>query len=134
MPAGKFNGNNVYGTNSVALWLVAAVGLGLVAYGGYGWYRATQLTPAQLSGSVELNYQLDVARERRETGGAFEPSEEWAAQQRAEVRAELEALIKKEKDEAQSWLIAGIGALIFSLGRMFMAPMLSRRLQGRTGK
>lgn len=108
----------------MTLWLIVAIGFGLIGYGAYQWFHRTQLSDKQLAGSVELNYQMDIARMRRQDDdGKLNISEEWKRKHRAAIREQIQARLQKERDTAQSWMIAGLAALIFSLGRIFLIPL-----------
>lgn len=115
------------GRQSVALWLIALIGLGLVAYGGYRWYTAE---PALDAGgqelAVELAYQADVAKMREQMDGDWSPSDEWERNRRAAIREEVAAENERQSEHGRSWMIAGLAALIFSFGRMFAAPLFRR--------
>lgn len=120
--------NALYGRNSVTLWIIAAIGVGLIGYGAYQWLYRTQLTPAQLEGSVELNYQLDLATMRAQSkDGKLNVNKAWERQHRDAIRAQIQAHMAKQRDTARSWALAGLAAIIFSLGRIFLVPMFQKR-------
>lgn len=118
----------MYGRKSVTLWVIAAVGVGLIGYGAQLWLNRTQLSPQQMAGSVELNYQLDIATMRAHSeDGKLNLSDAWKQKHREAIHQELKAQLQKERDTAQSWMLAGLAALIFSMGRIFLVPMFQRR-------
>lgn len=108
----------------MALWLIAAIGVGLIIYGGYQWYNLDELNPEQMKSSVELNYRMDIERMRAQAeDGELNLSEDWKDKHREAIREELEANMEKERETARSWMLAGLAALIFSLGRIFIVPL-----------
>lgn len=113
----------MYGRHSPILWFIAALGVALIGYGAYQWFNRPQLTDKQLKGSVELNYQLDVFRKRLQSGdGKINISDQWKRKHHAAIREQIQAHMKKQRETAKSWMLAGLAALIFSLGRMFLLP------------
>lgn len=108
----------------MALWLIVAIGVGLIGYGGYNWFTVTELPPEQMKRSVELNYQADIERMRAQSeDGELNVTESWKQKHREAIREELQGSTEKERDTARSWMMAGIAALIFSLGRIFIVPL-----------
>lgn len=119
------------GTQSMALRLLLAVGLGLCTWGGYQWYQVETPTEEELRLSVEANFYADLARmQAQQPGRELDLSEEWKTKHRQAIREEIQAMVEHEKATARSWFLAGLAVLIFSLGRMFAAPLFRGRDTG----
>lgn len=114
------------GTHSVALWLIAALGLGLVIYGGARWAAYEPLGEDGIQLATELVYQAQLAQVRAQEGEDFQPSAEWERRRRAALRPMVEAAAAKQVEYGSSWLLVGVAVLIFSIGRMFRAPLRRR--------
>jgi hypothetical protein len=109
-------------TRSNPFWLVAVIGFGVLGYGLFQWFSVDELSESELQASVEANYQVDVTRMRaRSPDGSVGLGAEWERKHKQAIREELQGQTRQEKDFAQSWIIAGMGILIFSLGRIFAA-------------
>lgn len=116
------------GTQSIALRLLVLVGLGLCAWGGYQWTQVEEPTERELALAVEANFYADLTRmQAQRPGEAMTLDEEWREKHREAVRQEILAMVERRRDTARSWFLAGIAVLIFSLGRMFAAPLFGGR-------
>lgn len=116
------------GTQSIALRLLVAVGIVLCGYGGYQWYQVDEPTAEEMRLSVEANYYADLARmQARQPGVELDLTQEWKDKHRQAIREEIEAMVEHERETARSWFLVGIAVLIFSLGRMFAAPLFGHR-------
>ncbi|MEQ8798889.1 MAG: hypothetical protein RJQ08_14170 [Salinisphaeraceae bacterium] len=113
------------GRQSIALWLVAAVGFGLIGYGGYLWISYEPLDQGGVDLAVEFAYQADLARMQQQVED-FEASDQWEETRRAALREEVLNSVNEPRARGQSFMIAGVGALIFSLGRLFLVPLARR--------
>jgi len=107
-------------------FLLVAGGLGLCAYAGQQWYRLPHYSEDDLKVSVELNLQIDLARQ----GDRTAPEPERMEQLRRQERAEIEAEISAEKETVLRWLAAGLVLLALAGGQVVMlrlsAPAASR--------
>ena len=112
------------------LWLVALVGFGLLAYGGYKWVGVERLSEQELEASIEANFQVDLARRRAQSpDGSAHLGEEWERKHRQAIRQELESSIQQDKDFAKSWMLGGLGLLVISFGRLFAVPLARKYSQ-----
>lgn len=114
----------MHGKNSTVLWLIVATGIGFIGYGAYQWFNSTELTEAQMAAAVERIYRMDIAHLREQAeDGKLNISGSWERTHRAVIRQRIRAQLKRQRQQAKSWMIAGLAALIFSLGRIFVVPL-----------
>jgi uncharacterized protein HemX len=102
--------------------VLAAIGLGVVLWYGEQRARLPQWSEAEIAQSVELNLQLDLQRR----GPHLQPSEERLEALRRTLRAEVEAEIRREREQLDRWIGAGLLLLVFGAGQWF-ADVLRRR-------
>lgn len=102
--------------------VLAAIGLGVVLWYGEQRARLPQWSEAEIAQSVELNLQLDLQRR----GPHLQPSEDRLAALRRTLRAEVEAEIRREREQLDRWIGAGLLLLVFGAGQWF-ADVLRRR-------
>ena len=91
-------------------FLLAAIGIGLLAYYGEQRWRLPQWSEAEIEQSVELNLALELQRR----GPHLQPTGERLEQLRATLRGEVEAEIRRERGEVERWI--GLGLLLVVLG------------------
>ena len=91
-------------------FLLIAAGVGLISYYGEQRWRLPQWSEAEIEQSVELNVALDLQRR----GPHLQPPPERLDALRAAVRAEVEAEIRRDRQELERWI--GFGAILCVLG------------------
>jgi hypothetical protein len=102
--------------------VLAAIGLGVVLWYGEQRARLPQWSEAEIAQSVELNLQLDLQRR----GPHLQPGEDRLEALRRTLRAEVEAEIRREREQLDRWIGAGLLLLVFGAGQWF-ADVLRRR-------
>ena len=101
-------------------FLLFAVGLGLVAWYGAEWYELPRYGEADINASVEANLAIDLGRLGRT------PEAAQLERLRAQIRAEVEADIRKERSESERGLGVGLLCLVLALGHTVLVRGLSR--------
>ena len=91
-------------------FLMAAVGLGLVAYYGEQRWRLPQWSEAEIAQSVELNLAVELQRR----GPHLQPAGERLEALRRTLRAEVEAEIRRDRQQLERWI--GFGGLLVVFG------------------
>jgi hypothetical protein len=101
-------------------FLLLSAGIGLVGWYGQQWYVLPEWSEGEIEQSVELNLQIDLARR----GPHLQPTGERLEALRQAVRAEVEAEIRREREDLERWiglgfvlLVLGVGQLVFVLSR-----------------
>lgn len=103
-------------------FVLIAIGTGVVLYYGEQWHRLPQWSEAEVEQSVELNLALDL----RNRGPHLQPTGAKLEELRRSVRAEVEADIRREREELERWL--GVGAILCMLGvGQFVKQLLAQR-------
>ena len=103
-------------------FVLAAVGLGLVAFYGEQRWRLPAWSEAEIAQSVELNLALEL----QQRGPHLQPAGERLDALRRTLRAEIEAEIRRERAEPERWI--GLGLLLIVLGAgQWIADVLRRR-------
>ena len=103
-------------------FLLVAIGLGLVAWYGEQRWSLDPWNEAEIEQSVELNLTLELQRR----GPHLQPSNQRLAELRRALRAEVEAEIRREREQPERWI--GLGLLLVVLGGgHFVADALRRR-------
>src|SRR5690349_6411478 len=103
-------------------FLMVAIGLGLVAWFGEQRWSLQPWSEGEIEQSVELNLTLELQRR----GPHLQPSNERLAELRRTLRAEVEAEIRREREQPERWI--GLGLLLVVLGGgHFVADALRRR-------
>ena len=104
--------------------MLFAAGLGLVFHYGDAWYRLPVYSLAEIEQSVELNLALD--QQRRNVPNTLQSAEQIESQ-RARIRSELQAEIRRERRDAQVGV--GTGAILLLMGLVQM--LILRRMAAR---
>lgn len=91
-------------------FFLLALGIGVVGYFGEQRSRLPAWSEAEIEQSVELNLALDL----RHRGPHLQPTGERLAELRTAVRAEVEAEIRREREQLERWI--GVGAILCMLG------------------
>jgi hypothetical protein len=103
-------------------FLLAALGIGLVAWHGEQRWRLPAWTEAEIEQSVELNLALELQRR----GPHLQPSTERLEQLRRTLRTEVEAEIRRERTEPERWI--GLGLLLIVVGAgQWLSDLLKQR-------
>jgi hypothetical protein len=103
-------------------FVLAAIGLAVVAWYGEQRARLPQWSEAEIEQSVELNLQLELQRR----GPHLQPQGERLAALRRALRAEVEAEIRRERDALDRWIGAGLLLLVFGAAQ-WLGDALRRR-------
>lgn len=105
-------------------FLLAAIGIGLVAYYGEQRWNLPEWSEAEVEQSVELNLALELQRR----GPHLQPVGNRLEQLRAALRAEVEGEIRRERAEIERWI--GLGLLLIVLGAgQGLAGAIQQRMQ-----
>lgn len=107
-------------TRARVAFVLAALGGGLLIYGGLKWRELPQYSEKDLTTSTEINLSLDVAR----LGADHEPSPAQLDAMRKSIRAEVENEIADERQAVQNWFGAGIALLAMALAQLFLQRVL----------
>jgi hypothetical protein len=94
-------------------FLLAALGIGLVAWYGEQRWRLPAWSEAEIEHSVEMNLALEL--ERR--GTHLQPTGERLEQLRRTLRAEVEAEIRRERAEPERWIGFGLLLIVVAAGQ-----------------
>lgn len=98
-------------------FLLLAIGTGLVGYHGEKWYRLPHWSEGEIAQSVELNLQIDLARR----GPHLQPTGERLEALRRSIRQEVEAEIRREREEPERWIGLGLVLLVLGSGQLVYA-------------
>lgn len=101
--------------------LIFAAGLGLVFHYGSVWYELPVYSPAEIEQSAELNLALEWQR----APSAATP--EAIAARRDAIRAEVVAEIRRERDEARNFVMAGAVLLMVAAAQMLALRRFAAR-------
>lgn len=101
---------------ALAFTLIAG-GLGLIAYYGEQWYRLPVWSDAEIEQSVDLNLAIELQR----MGPHLRPQGDKLERLRQIVRAEVEGDIRREREEIERWLGAGLLFTVLGLGQAAFA-------------
>lgn len=110
------------GRHFVTVWMVLAVGVVLIAYGGYRWATFVPLGEQGIAIATDYAYQAQLQKVRQQIGDGYQPSKDQEQKLRAMLRAEIVAEVQRRSKAWQSWLLGGVAALMFSLGWIFLSP------------
>lgn len=91
-------------------FLLIAAGAGLLAHFGAQWSQLPVWSEAEIAQSVELNLALEL----QHRGPHLRPAGERLDALRATLRAEVEAEIRREREDLERWM--GLGAILSVLG------------------
>jgi hypothetical protein len=94
-------------------FLLAAVGFGLAAFYGEQLWRLPAWSEAEIAQSVELNLEL----EKQHRGPHLQPDGARLEQLRATLRAEVEAEIRRDRQELERWIGLGMVMMVLGLGQ-----------------
>jgi hypothetical protein len=94
-------------------FLMFAVGIGLLGYFGEQWYRLPKWSEAEIEQSVELNLAIDLNR----MGPHLRPTGEKLERLRGIIRAEVEGEIRREREQLERWMGAGLLLLVLGAGQ-----------------
>lgn len=98
-------------------------GLGLSLYYADAWWRLPEYSEEDIVASVQLNLVMDLRQQGRATSGLDAAQ---LAVRRAQLEQELRDEIQREQRDAQRGLVAGLAALLLSLGQLFWFRQLNR--------
>jgi hypothetical protein len=93
-------------------FLLAAIGLGVAAWHGEQWWRLPAWSETEIAQSVELN----LAMELRRRGPHLQPSPERVEALRVALRGEVEAEIRREREQLERWIGFGLVLVVLGLG------------------
>ena len=93
-------------------FLLVAAGIGLAAYYGEQRWRLPAWSEAEIEQSVELNLALELQRR----GPHLQPAPERVEALRALLRAEVEAEIRRDRQELERWVGLGLLLVVVGLG------------------
>jgi len=94
-------------------FLLAAAGIGLLAYYGEQWYRLPPWSDTEIAQSVELNLVLELQRR----GPHLQPAGERLDALRRALRAEIEAEIRRDRQNLERWMGFGLLLIVFGLAQ-----------------
>lgn len=103
-------------------FVLAAVGLGLIAYYGEQLSRLPAWTEQEIDQSVELNLALELQRR----GPHLQPDAGRLEGLRQTLRQEVEAEIRRDRRDLERWIGLGALLLVFGLGQ-WATSALKRR-------
>ena len=102
--------------------VLAAIGLGVVLWYGEQRARLPQWSEAEIEQSVELNLHLELQRR----GPHLQPRDDRLDALRRALRAEVEAEIRRDRQQLDRWIGAGLLLLVFGAGQ-WLADALRHR-------
>ena len=91
-------------------FILIAIGVGLLTHYGTQWSRLPAWSEAEIEQSVELNLALEL----QHRGPHLRPDGERLDELRRTLRAEVEAEIRRERQDLERWM--GVGAILCMLG------------------
>lgn len=91
-------------------FLLAAIGIALAAYYGEQRWHLPAWTETEIAQSVELNLAMELQRR----GPHLQPAPERLDALRAMLRAEIEAEIRRDRQQLERWI--GLGMLLVVVG------------------
>ncbi|GAC1632810.1 MAG: hypothetical protein NVS9B10_27680 [Nevskia sp.] len=103
-------------------FVLAAIGGGLLIYGGLKCRDLPQYSEQDLANSTELNLSLDVAR----LGPDHAPPAAQLDTLRKAIRAEVENEIAQERQSVQNWFAAGLVLLAIASAQLLLQRFLGR--------
>jgi hypothetical protein len=103
-------------------FLMAAIGVGLVAYYGEQRWRMPEWSEAEIAQSVELNLAVELQRR----GPHLQPAGERLETLRRTLRAEVEAAIRRDRQALDRWIGCGGLLIVFGLSQ-WLVDALKRR-------
>lgn len=98
-------------------YILVISGVAVLTWHGEQWYRLPVWTEAEIEQSVELNLALDLQR----LGPNLRPEGEKLQRLRDMVRAEVVGEIRREREQVEKWLGAGLVLLIFGVGQWLLS-------------
>jgi len=93
-------------------FLLAAMGIGLAGYYGEQRWRLPAWSEAEIAQSVELNLAVELQRR----GPHLQPAPERLEALRGILRAEVEAEIRREREQLDRWVGLGLVLTVLGLG------------------
>ena len=102
-------------------FLLAAIGAGIAAWYGEQRWRLPAWSEAEIVQSVELNLAVELQRR----GPHLQPSPERVEALRVTLRDEVEAEIRREREQLERWIGFGLVLVVLGLG-MWAREMLAR--------
>ena len=102
-------------------FLFVVIGAGIAAWYGEQRWHLPAWSEAEIAQSVELN----LAMELRQRGPHLQPSSERLEVLRAALRGEVEAEIRREREQLERWIGLGLVLVVLGLG-MWAREMLGR--------
>lgn len=103
-------------------FFLAAAGIGACGWYGLAWYELPHYSEADIEASTTGNLAVDLARR----GSQLQPDAESLDRLRAQVRAEIEADIRKEREEVQQGFAVGLMCLVLAAGHALFMWLLLR--------
>jgi len=103
-------------------FLLAAIGIGLVAYYGEQRWRLPPWSESEIAQSVELNLALELQRR----GPHLQPEAGRLDALRRTLRAEVEAEIRRDRQAPERWIGFGLLLIVVGLGS-WLKDALTRR-------
>lgn len=97
-------------------FVLAAIGIGLIAWYGEQWYRLPTWGEAEIAQSVELN----LALEQQRRGPHLQPTGEKLDALRQALRAEVEAEIRRDRQGLERWIGLGLLLVVFGLAQWLL--------------
>ena len=93
-------------------FLLVAAGIGLAGWYGEQRWRLPAWNEAEIEQSVELNLALELQRR----GAHLQPAPERIEQLRRTLRAEVEAEIRRDREQLERWIGLGLVLTVLGLG------------------
>ena len=93
-------------------FLLAALGLGVAAWYGEQRWRLPAWSEAEIEQSVELNLAVELQRR----GPHLQPAPERLEHLRQTLRTEVEAEIRREREQLERWIGFGLVLTVLGLG------------------
>lgn len=97
------------------LFAFLLISVGAVVAGWYGerLWRLPAWSEAEIEQSVELNLALDLNRR----GPHLQPDQARLDALRASIRAEVEAEVRREREELERWMALGLVLVVLGAGQ-----------------
>ena len=95
-------------------FLLLSVGGALAIWYGEQWWRLPPWNEAEIEQSVELNLALDLRRR----GPHLQPDAARLDALRASIRAEVEAEVRREREELERWMAVGLVLMVLGAGQL----------------
>ena len=93
-------------------FLLVAVGIGIAGWYGEQRWRLPAWSEAEIEQSVELNLAVELQRR----GPLLQPAPERLEQLRRTLRAEVEAEIRRDREQLERWIGLGLVLTVLGLG------------------